>query len=286
MRIKMHGMTHVGCSRTVNEDRFLFDAELGWMLICDGMGGHAAGDIAAELAVRHVSQRLQAQRETLWQLATAGKAVSQVVGIAEAAVQQACAAVYSHALQHPELRGMGTTLTLLLISGDTGVVVHVGDSRLYLIRGTTAQVVTSDHTVESELRRRGLVLSEGFLQSRVARMLTRCLGEHASASADVYILTLQPGDLLVGCSDGLSKYLADARELSVICQQSALESVPARLLDLAISRGGNDNITVVVGRVEPNAEERVASDAGAEAPRHIIVGFESTMPNAPTSPLS
>ena len=204
----------------------------------------------------------------------------QIVQLVETAVQQAGKAIADTASARPELRGMGTTLTMLLACGDRAVVAHVGDSRLYRLRADRAELITHDHTVEAELDRRGIAMDDAVRQSRMAKMLTRSLGERDTVSVESHELPLEAGDVLILCSDGLSHYLQDGSELIKVSRSCALRDLPQRLIDLAISRGGGDNVTVVAACVE--ADRPVAQHFAAEqTTEYVIPGFDFPLSEAP-----
>src|SRR5215472_17984357 len=158
--IRFYAATDVGKVRDHNEDNFLVDKKLALFIVCDGMGGHAAGEVASAIAVRTMHEEIKREKELLDDYvegATGAKRVTpkDVVALLEHAVQRACSKIHEEAREDPAKRGMGTTLSSLLVLGHQGFIAHVGDSRIYLQRGSRVQQITEDHTVFNELIKRG-----------------------------------------------------------------------------------------------------------------------------------
>jgi serine/threonine protein phosphatase PrpC len=157
--IRFYAATDVGKVRDHNEDNFLVDKKLSLFIVADGMGGHAAGEVASAIAVRTVHDELKREKELLDDYAAGATGASKVttkdvVALLEHAVQRACSKIHEEARVDPAKRGMGTTLSSLLVVGHQGFIAHVGDSRIYLARGPRIQQVTEDHTVYNELIKR------------------------------------------------------------------------------------------------------------------------------------
>jgi serine/threonine protein phosphatase PrpC len=269
MKLRGFGDTDVGQVRECNEDRFVVDPQLGLLLVCDGMGGHAAGEVAAEIAVHRVHAYLVERAHALREISSEPQAIQLAVGLVRAAVQQASNAVHTLASECARYRGMGTTLTLLLVVGKKAVVAHVGDSRLYRQRCGEVWQVTFDHTVENELERRGLPLADDMRDSRFARMLTRSVGEGSTVDVEINVLDLLPGDQFLMCSDGLSNCFEEDLEVGRMLGSLDPAYTVHRLIELANSRGGYDNITAVVARVE-----REKADCPEADPRRMMGQFD------------
>ena len=255
-----YGLTDVGRKRQHNEDAFAVDAELGLFVVADGMGGLAAGEVASQRAVEVVREQLAAGRQVLEDLGQANNAEARAAAAAlvETAIQRACAEVYRLAASDSTKRGMGTTFVCLVMAGTKGIVGHVGDSRVYLVRGGQAHRLTEDHTLIAAQVKAGTLTREQAQASQFRNVITRAVGIQESVQVDTLMVDLLPKDLFVLCSDGLHGYLADD-ELAPLTHSAELESLPKKLVGLANDRGGKDNVTVVVVGI---------SDAGA-APEEL-----------------
>ncbi len=245
--IRFFAATDVGKVREHNEDNFLVDKKLGLFIVADGMGGHAAGEVASAIAVRTVHEEVKKERGILESYMQGQKDVTtrDVVALLEYAVQRACAKVHEEAQADVAKRGMGTTLSSLLVIGQKGFIAHVGDSRIYLMRGARVQQVTEDHTVINELIKRGKLSREQIDKVAQKNAITRAVGVYERVEVDTLVMEVLPADVFMLCSDGLCGYLEGAQELA---QPLAFDgaAAPKALIDLANERGGKDNITAVV----------------------------------------
>jgi len=260
---RQYACSDVGRTREHNEDRFLCDPSLGLYAVADGMGGHAAGEVAASLAVEVLSTAVRrgwGRVEAFVQGAEAGGAESVKALLAEA-VREANAAVYDAARGDEGRRGMGTTLTAMLLVGDRAFLAHVGDSRVYLLRGGAVRLLTEDHSVINELRRRGRLQPESLAQVRHKNAITRAVGVFETVEVDTYMFLAAPGDRYLLCSDGLYRYITDDAELVSLLSDFSEEAVAQGLIVHANGRGGVDNITaVVVTLPETTARAQVLRD--------------------------
>src|SRR5258708_337431 len=216
--IRFYAATDVGKVRNHNEDNFLVDKKLSLFIVADGMGGHAAGEVASAIAVRTVHEEVRREKELLDDYASGATGANKVtrkdiVALIEHAVQRACSKIHADALADPNKRGMGTTLSALLAVGDQGFIAHVGDSRIYLLRGGQVQQVTEDHTVLNELIKRGKLTREQIDKVQQKNAITRAVGVYERVEVDTLVLDFIPGDILVLASDGLHGYLETADEL-------------------------------------------------------------------------
>ncbi len=266
--IRFYAATDVGKVRDHNEDNFLVDKKLSLFVVADGMGGHAAGEVASAIAVRTVHEEIRREKELLDDYvagATGANKVTtkDVVALVEHAVQRACSKIHQEASNDPNKRGMGTTLSALLVLGHQGFIAHVGDSRIYLARGGRTQQVTEDHTVYNELIKRGKLTREQIEKVQQKNAITRAVGVYERVEVDTLVIELIAGDTLVLASDGLHGYLEAPDELNGPLQLEGDASVKA-LVQLANARGGKDNITTIVvkvgeeGSVDPAQAKRLA----------------------------
>ncbi len=263
MEYRYWATTDVGRKRKNNEDNFLIDKDLNLFVVADGMGGHASGEIASAMAVYTIRDLVFENRDLL-EMFTPDNPLHQmeVCTLLEHAVHTACANVFEKAQREPEKKGMGTTVVALMLIGDRGFIAYVGDSRIYLLRDGTVYPLTEDHSLMNELIRSGQVRAEEFAQSPFARYknaMTRAVGVHQKVDVDVLDFDLVGEDAFLLCSDGLYEYLDDS-DIATTLVLPDVEEIPRRLVDLANSRGGKDNITALVVSVDDPNETRRARD--------------------------
>ncbi len=259
--IRFFAATDVGRVRDHNEDNYLVDKKLALFVVADGMGGHAAGEVASALAVRTVHEEVRKQRqlvEDFEQGATGASAVSarDVLNLLEFAVQRACARIHEEAASDTQKRGMGTTLSAMLFVGNKGFIAHVGDSRIYLAREDRVQQVTEDHTVFNELIKRGKLSREQIEKVAHKNAITRAVGVYERVEVDTLAIEVLPGDLFLLCSDGLHGYLDGNDSLQRILHDVPAEGQAQAFIDLANNAGGKDNITNIIIRVEGNEDDK------------------------------
>jgi protein phosphatase len=267
LSVRSFGITDRGRKRPTNEDQFLIavltkamqisqtslpepaarvSAEHGHLfLVADGMGGHEAGEQASALAISVVERF--ALNTFKWFFHPQDAETQRVTKEFEHAVQQADATIVQQAAEHPELHGMGTTLTMAYCLDTDMLVAHVGDSRAYLFRGGTIQQLTQDHTLVAELVRRGEVPPDRVSTHRLRHVITNVLGgNEAGVDVEVHKFDLRSGDQLVLCSDGLTEMLSNADIEQVLARERDPQAACESLVAQANERGGADNITVVI----------------------------------------
>ena len=226
-----------GRKRPSNEDAFGYSVEHGVFVVCDGMGGAAAGEIASSLAVDEMMRLLVAEGQ--------GAPTPEQ---AEKAIYAANQAVFIRSKRNPKLAGMGTTL-VALIAGERQVwILNVGDSRGYRLRTGTLQQITRDHSLVEEQVRMGRMNRTEAQRSPLRNMITRALGTQSQVTADVFALEAEPGDLYLLCSDGLTRELSDPLIESLLRLELPLEELCVRLVNAANKAGGHDNITCLLVR--------------------------------------
>jgi serine/threonine protein phosphatase PrpC len=249
LRITARGLTDVGQRRQQNQDALLIDEPLGLFVVADGMGGHAGGGTASRIAVDTIRKAiLQARNEepALFGSGAEGEE-NPLPDLLGHAVEAACAAIYEAAKADPELAGMGTTVTAVLVDGQSAFVAHVGDSRAYLLRSGHIYQVTQDHSLVAEQLRSGTISEEDARNSRYKNIITRSVGFEREVLVDLMGLELEAGDAIVACSDGLSNFVEDQEILTMVDEGG--DDAVERLIDLANDRGGDDNITVAMIRL-------------------------------------
>jgi PPM family protein phosphatase len=234
-------VTDKGRKRPSNEDAYGLSNEHGAYLVCDGMGGAAAGEIASALAVE------EAMRVLMERLSDDSASLRMA---AEEAVFVANDAIYSRAQRNPRLSGMGTTLVGLLVRERRAWVLNIGDSRCYRLRGRSLQQLTDDHSLVEEQVRQGRMTHTEALRSPLRNVITRALGTQTSVTPDIVELETEPGDLFMLCSDGLTRELNDDLIESMLSVDLPIEALCARLVNAAKKAGGHDNITCLLVRAE------------------------------------
>ena len=233
--------TDRGCKRPSNEDAFGYSVEDGIFVVCDGMGGAAAGEIASSLAVDEVLRLL------------AGRGLNGHLALPDAAEQAVIAAnqvILSRAQRNRRLSGMGTTLVALTVEEGHAWVLNVGDSRCYRLRKGRLEQMTLDHSLVEEQVRIGRMTPSEALRSPLRNVITRALGTQSCVTPDVFGIETEPGDLFLLCSDGLTRELPDAMIETLLSSGKALGEICTRLVDAAKKAGGHDNITCVLVRAE------------------------------------
>lgn len=250
MRVRSVGDTHVGMKRTLNEDAFLVDDELGLYLVADGMGGHAAGEVASSEAVSTAYGMVKQARSKIARLGEKPDdlQIRAALRLMEASIQAATYMVFTLAELDREKSGMGTTITGMLVFGDHAVTAQVGDSRIYQVRDGQAVQITEDHTLIAWQLRQGIITQEEARRSPHKNVITRAVGNREYVQVDTNLVELMPGDRYLLCSDGLHGYLRTA-EIPQIVDLGA-EAAVARFIELANERGGKDNITAILLEIE------------------------------------
>jgi protein phosphatase len=218
-------------------------------LVADGMGGHRAGEVASALGVESIETFVLHLLKRFSNLQAADEA--GVLADLKSALQQADARIFEEIAHHPEFTGMGTTVTMAFTSRQTLFVLNAGDSRCYLFRRGRLKQLTEDHTLVAELARHGEIKPEDIRHHQFRHIVTNVLGGgEAGVRVDVRKEDLQPGDLLLLCSDGLTEMLDDNRIAGVLAAESEPEPACRRLIAEANEAGGRDNITVILARFE------------------------------------
>lgn len=258
MQVLAVGLTDVGKKRDHNEDFVLLRPDLGLYLVADGMGGHAAGEVASRLAADVVTQFIEGQRHIIERFDDTAGAREALLGLVRQAVESASHEVFRLATSDDGRAGMGTTLTMMLVIGDKGVLGHVGDSRLYLSRGGSLHQLSDDHSYLHELIKRGHITKEKAEASPYANVITRAVGIQSSVQVDTLLFDMLVGDTYLLCSDGLSRYLTEDEELERLLQSETdlTTLTPQKLIDVSNERGGKDNITALVLRAVGAAPEQ------------------------------
>jgi serine/threonine protein phosphatase PrpC len=243
------GKTDIGVVRKNNEDNFGYDTRTGIFVVCDGMGGQAAGEVASKIAVDTVLGYFQEENKRSGP-EVLGKEIAEVSELANAlanAVQLANKAIRARSAQETTSAGMGCTLVAARVEGNLFSIAHVGDSRIYLIRSGAIQQLTTDHSLVMEQVRRGMITLEEAEHFEMQNVIVRALGSEDSVEPDLADLSLEENDTLLLCTDGLSRYVKDAAMLELINGKSLEEACDA-LIEAAKTGGSDDNITCLLIR--------------------------------------
>lgn len=244
VRYTSAAVSDVGSKRPSNEDAFGSSAADGVYVVCDGMGGAAAGEIASSMAVKEVLQRLIGRSET-----------NPLVDLIDEAIFAANQAIYSRSQSNSQLNGMGTTLVGLVTEGRRVLVFNVGDSRCYRLSNESAEQrrleqISLDHSLVEEQVRMGRMTHEEAKHSAYRNVITRALGTQAAVEPDLFELESVPGEIFLLCSDGLTGEIGDAQIESILTADLHLDELCARLVEAANRAGGHDNITCLLVRAE------------------------------------
>jgi serine/threonine protein phosphatase PrpC len=264
MDLLVYGQTDVGRHRKHNEDTLLLRPDLGLYMVCDGMGGHAGGEVASAKAAEVVSSAVENDQEVLASFDFDDPSSKEaLLATVRDSVERASAAVYELATSDGGKAGMGTTLTSVLVTPSAhGVMAHVGDSRLYMLRDGQLHQLSEDHSYINEMVKRGMITMEKAKKSPYANVITRAVGIQSSVAVDTLVFDICAGDTYLICSDGLTRYFEDESELAGILANDNVSKLPEQLIAMANERGGRDNISVVVMRAVPedgSAEDEARS---------------------------
>jgi serine/threonine protein phosphatase PrpC len=249
--IEAYGRTDVGRRRKINEDSFLVSPEVSLYAVCDGMGGHNAGEVASKMAIETIAafvERSGVEQEITWPWGL-DAGLSFDANRLKTAIRLANSKVFQAADNREDLTGMGTTVVAALVSGPTLTVGSAGDSRCYLVRGERLVQLTRDDSWVSAALGEGILNSDDVEHHPLRNVITKAVGARDSIDLDVIEHALEPGDVILLCSDGLHGMLNDG-ELAklVLPPASSLEEGASRLIDAANEAGGRDNVTVVLLR--------------------------------------
>lgn len=250
MKLRASAKTDIGRKRERNEDSYLVAEDLGLYVVADGMGGHSGGEFASRLAVKTIQDVMRNMSEDPEATLIAGvNDVFDEYGLRlKYAIQVASEKIYDHALYDTALRGMGTTAVALLFAERHVFIANVGDSRAYLLRGKTFAQLTEDHSLVGEQLRAGLINKKDAKNHRFKNVITRSVGFQEQVDIDLTPHPVDPGDRFLLCTDGLTNFVQDT-EIKDILLKSSLDEAAKVLVDLANSRGGDDNITLVLVEV-------------------------------------
>lgn len=240
MKCLFTGLTDPGLLRTVNQDDYYIDPDGRFFIVADGMGGHAGGQEASHIATQAIQDYLNAHWDS-------GESSPQLL---EQALLKANQAILQDQTRHPERSDMGTTAVVVASREGQHWYTHIGDSRLYRLRGAQLEQITEDHTWVARAMKMGDLTADQARSHPWRHILSRCLGREDLRQVDVFPLDLQPSDRLLLCSDGLTEELSDHLIASHLKSIRACDKAATALVNAAKDRGGRDNITVVIVTID------------------------------------
>ncbi len=259
--VEAFGLTDVGKKRKHNEDAFALDLNDGLFIVADGMGGHAAGEVAARITVETIGEFIAATRqkeEATWPFKY-NHALHFNSNRLAIAIEKANERVMAAVAAQPWLKGMGTTVVAGLLNEKVLSLAHVGDSRAYLFRDGSLRRLTDDHSWVHEQVAAGILTEDEAKSHPLKNVVTRALGGGASVSPDLQELSFSAGDRYLLCSDGLTTMLSDEEIEQAVADHEDPQELCRALVDVANEKGGVDNITVVIARVLNSSEPDVES---------------------------
>ncbi len=254
--LKIAGKTDVGKNRKNNEDYFIFESDLGLMIVADGMGGHNSGEVASKLATticfEQIKKSIRTGHVPVFIHVPPNPNLDPRSQILGDCVKFSNMAVYEASQGNAEHKNMGTTLVAALWLDDKLAVAHVGDSRLYRFRNDDLVQCTTDHSFIQEQINKGLITPEDAEKSDMQNLLTRSIGIDSDVTVDITEIDIQPGDFILLCSDGLTKMLNHDDICSFFKKDKDPQKIVDELIETANAKGGRDNVTAVVAKVEGN----------------------------------
>jgi serine/threonine protein phosphatase PrpC len=261
LTLEVAGRSDVGRVRPSNEDHYGYDEGLGIFVVCDGMGGHAAGEIASHIAVDSVLDFFRERKPTADDSLYLQDAPLGARLLAEA-VKKANDAILAYADEHKNTSGMGTTLVAARFENGVFSIANVGDSRIYLFREGQLLQLTEDHSLVMEQVRRGMITMEQARHSSAQNIITRALGTDESTLPDLGEFPAQGGDILLLTTDGVMRHVEDDEIRDILLDLPSLQAACNTLIDAANEGGGEDNATCMLIRVQ-NGAARVDAGNGA-----------------------
>lgn len=234
--MKSTGISETGLVRKNNEDSFFIDNDRGLFIVCDGMGGHNGGEVASDMTVKIVSQEVHYKNSD-----------EAIVSLKDA-IEKANREIWLKGNTEPELYNMGTTIIAAAVVQNQLVAANVGDSSLYLIKPNEIQKITRDHTLAESMLDDGLLKPEEMRNNSYNHILTRAIGIEESVEIDFFTCDLQIGDYILLCSDGLTDLL-DSHDILQMMNTDNITLITQNLVQLALNRGGHDNITIILAGI-------------------------------------
>lgn len=278
LAVEVAGKSDVGCVRTNNEDNFGYDLGSGIFVVCDGMGGQAAGEVASKLGVDVLLSyfRHAAESGVYQQVGALLDGLSRDALALASAIRLANRTIYETGQKQAASAGMGSTVVAALVKGNALAIANVGDSRIYLIRQGVIQQLTQDHSLVMEQVRRGYLTLEQAERSEMQNIILKALGSEENVDPDVEDLVVLPGDILLLCSDGLTKYVRDPEILKSVSGAATLEAACDVLIQTAKERGGDDNVTCLLLKIVERPWYKNIFQKLSSAPSRVSTTSEET----------
>ncbi|BDU72465.1 Stp1/IreP family PP2C-type Ser/Thr phosphatase [Mesoterricola silvestris] len=253
MRVVAAGRTEVGCVRKHNEDNFLMEPDLGLFVVADGLGGHAAGEVASQIVVEKIGQFIThtVERDRTWPVEY-DTALPYDGNRLKAALLLADQSILNDIRANPERESMGSTVVACLVNGETVTLVHVGDSRAYLLNAEGIQQVTRDHSWVAEQVANGILTPDEARRHPFRNVITQALGNGGELDISVREIQAKELDRILLCSDGLSGMIQDQEIWEIVQSAPDMDEAAGRLIAKAMGNGGEDNITVVIIAFDPD----------------------------------
>ncbi|MFI5303544.1 MAG: Stp1/IreP family PP2C-type Ser/Thr phosphatase [Nitrospiria bacterium] len=240
MPIKVSAISDIGKVRKGNEDSWGVFQDISLCIVADGMGGHKAGDIASKLAVETIYQVLRERKHS------DDLRFEQISHYLNDSIQKANLKIFEEGKKNPGQAGMGTTVVVTWIKNDNATIAYVGDSRAYLLRKNNLRQITSDHTLVNDYLTKGLLQLNEVDHHPLRHVLSRAVGPQEQVEADILCVPLQPGDILLLCTDGLSNMLSKDKMEDILNSPESIETKNQRLINQALDSGGSDNVTAML----------------------------------------
>ena len=238
--MKIASKSDIGRVRSSNQDSFaageIYDA--AWAVVCDGMGGANGGNIASGIAVKTISDCVLSAYHS-------DMKSNSIIAMLESSITAANLNVFDEAVDHPELKGMGTTVVSAIVSKDSAIIAHAGDSRAYLISNGIISQITRDHSIVQNMVEKGEITPDEAKNDPRKHVITRALGVNEDISIEFNEIEFAKGSILLLCTDGLTNFVSSS-EISKIIAENNIDRAPFALVDAANAGGGSDNITVVL----------------------------------------
>jgi serine/threonine protein phosphatase PrpC len=248
--LEIVSQTHPGVVRTHNEDSVAYDASCGLVVLADGMGGHNAGEIASGITVSLITTEIKHSLESMRpeDRGEGGEDVGMI--LLREKVQKANDSIYNSSQSQPQYAGMGTTVVAGLFYDNRLAVAHVGDSRMYRLRGEIFESITRDHSLLQEQIDRGMLSQKDARLSKNKNLITRAVGVDPAVEAEIQVYAVQVGDIYLLCSDGLND-MVEEDEISATLQmlRANLKLMARQLIEMANDNGGRDNVSVILVKI-------------------------------------
>jgi protein phosphatase len=254
LRVEAGARSDIGLVRHNNEDCFAVEDPLNLFILCDGMGGQAAGEVASKLAVEVILEhcRQAEQNPALSFVGDVRPEFAPQTNRLASAIRLSNEAIREAAESRLSTRGMGSTVVAARLAESVLSIAHVGDSRIYLYRQGQLQQLTQDHSLVMEQVRKGMLTLEEAEHSSIANVIMRALGAEKAVKVDLDEIWVQEDDQFLLCSDGLSRMVTDEGIAQVLAEARTAQQAADRLVEIANDNGGEDNVTVIVARLKPS----------------------------------